>query len=152
MSRRTITDVAVIAAPVERVWDLTVDVERWPTLTSTITSVQRLDPGPLAVGSRARITQPAQRPAVWTVDELVTGERFRWSTKLGWLRMTGGHRLEAVPEGCRNTLTLEIEGFGAGVAAALVGRAMGKAIATENEGFKVAAEGTGADEVPGPAA
>ena len=55
-----IEDSIDIAAPVERVWELTMDVESWPQLTPTITSVKRLDHGPLAVGSAARIKQPAQ--------------------------------------------------------------------------------------------
>ena len=39
-----------INAPIDRVWDLTLDVEALPNLTSTMTSVERLDDGPLAVG------------------------------------------------------------------------------------------------------
>jgi len=37
-----------------------------------MTSVERLDDGPITLGSRARVKQPGQRPAVWTVTELET--------------------------------------------------------------------------------
>ena len=129
-----------IAADVDRVWALTVDVERWPELTPTITSVERLDDGPVAVGSRARIKQPAQRAATWTVSRLEPGSRFEWGTRVGPVHMVGGHRLEAVDGGTRNVLTVELSGFGSRLLERLVGGRMRDAIATENLGFKRAAE------------
>ncbi len=131
----------VIQAPVERVWDLTVDVESWPRLTPTMTSVERLDEGPLRAGSTARVTQPRQRPTVWTVTELEPGSRFVWATKLATLRMVASHELAPVgTDACRNTLRVELHGVGAGIARILLGSTMRRAITTENEGFRAAAE------------
>ena len=56
-----------IGAPVEVVWALTEDVEAWPDVTPTMTSVERLEDGPLAVGSQASIKRPGQGARVWTV-------------------------------------------------------------------------------------
>jgi hypothetical protein len=131
----------LIEADPSVVWALTVDVERWPELTPTITEVILLDDGPIALGSRARITQPAQRPAIWTVSRFEPGVAFEWWTRVGPVTMTGGHHLAPDAHGCRNVLTLELTGRGAGLAERLVGRRIGQAIDTENRGFKRAAEG-----------
>jgi uncharacterized membrane protein len=136
-----IEDVQVIEAPVAKVWDLTVDVEHLPAVTPTMTSVERLDDGPIGVGSRARIKQPAQRPAVWTVTRFEPGSTFEWETRVLGMRMVGGHHLEAVDGGTRNTLVVEMSGRGSGLFGRLVGSRMATAIATENEGLRRAAEG-----------
>jgi uncharacterized membrane protein len=129
-----------IEAPVEVVWDLTVDVERWPSLTPTMTSVERLDDGPMRVGSSARVKQPGMRVAVWTVTALDERSRFCWETRLLGMTMVGCHELMAEGEATRNTLTLHVHGFGSRVLGAFTGRKMARAIATENAGFRTAAE------------
>jgi uncharacterized membrane protein len=129
-----------IAAPVERVWDLTVDVESLPQHTPTITSVRRMEDGPLRVGSAVRIKQPAQGEKTWTVTRLEPQHHFAWATRFMGMTMTGGHHLEPVPAGTRNTLTLEIDGALAPIVGPLIRGSIRKAITTENEGFKRAAE------------
>ena len=52
------------------------DVERWPQWTESVTSVQRLEPGPLAMGSRARIKQPRLLRATWQVTAIEAGRSF----------------------------------------------------------------------------
>jgi len=130
----------LIEAEPATIWALTIDVERWPELTPTISEVTRLDHGPVALGSRARVKQPAQRAAVWTVSRFEPEADFEWWTKVGPVTMTGSHHLERTATGCLNVLTLELTGRGAGLAERIVGRHIGKAIATENQGFKKAAE------------
>jgi uncharacterized membrane protein len=136
-----ITDELVIDAPIERVWQLTVDVEAWPSITPTMTSVERLDHGDLAVGSTARVKQPAQRAAVWTVTRFEPPTAYEWATTVLGVRMVGGHHLEATDAGhTRNRLIVRLEGRGAGLLGRVVGGRIHQAIATENAGFKKAAE------------
>lgn len=130
-----------IAAPVSTVWELTLDVESLPEITPTITEVERLDDGPIGVGSATRLKQPGQRPRVWTVTELEPEHRFAWSTRVLGTEMTGAHVLSVSESGTKNTLTVDIDGPLAPIVGALVRRPILKAIATENQGFKEAAEG-----------
>ena len=134
------TDALTIAAPIDVVWELTTDVENWPSLTPTITSVELLDPGPLAVGSRARIAQPRQPAGVWTVTRLDPRAAFAWERRGPGIRMVGSHLLEPVAGGTRNTLVLDVEGPLGTLLARLTGRAMRAAIRTENSGFQRRAE------------
>lgn len=129
-----------IDAPADHVWALTVDVEAWPRITPTMTSVERLDDGPLRVGSSARVVQPKQRPTVWTVTRLDAPHRFEWQAKVLTVTMTGTHRIDADADGCRNRLGLELSGFGSGLMARLLGGTLRQAIETENQGFKQTAE------------
>lgn len=134
------TSTVTIEAPVQVVWRLTADVEGWPALTPTMTRVSRLDAGPLRAGSQARVKQPRQPEAVWTVTRLEEGSGFSWRTTRMGLTMIGTHLLEEVRDGCRNTLTLDVEGPGSGLFGLLFGRAITGAIETENAGFRVRAE------------
>ena len=129
-----------IDAPVKRVWELTLDVESWPQLSPTFTSVERLDAGSIAVGSQARIKQPGQRVKVWTVTKLDPEKTFAWSTKSLGMTMTGIHSLESADGTTVNTLAVEIEGSLAGVVGSLLRQPLLSAISKENEGFKQAAE------------
>jgi uncharacterized membrane protein len=134
-------DRVTIAAPASRVWDLTVDVERWPEVTpTTMTTVERLDDGPLAAGSQARIKQPAQGARVWTVTRLEPGRNFAWATKALGMRMEGGHLVEGDGASCTNTLTLDVTGPLASTLGRLLSGQLRKAIVTENQGFKRVAE------------
>lgn len=131
-----------IAAPIEKVWALTERVEGWPELTpTTMTSVERLDTGQLRAGSTARLKQPAQRAAVWTVTDATAPTSFSWYTKLGPVTMTASHALEPTATGCRNTLVVETEGFGSGLLGLVASRKIRHAIETENLCFQRAAEG-----------
>jgi uncharacterized membrane protein len=136
---------ATIEAPAATVWRLTVDVTNLPSLTPTMRRVELLDSGPLRVGSRARIAQPGQLPAVWTVTELDDGRVFAWQTKRLWLTMAGAHRIEDLGAQSRNTLSLDLRGPGARLLGLLIGGMIRKSISTENAGFKRAAEAAETD-------
>lgn len=130
-----------IDAPLSRAWELTLDVESWPQHTPTITKIERLDSGPIGIGSTALVKQPGQRAKVWTVTDFEPQQCFAWSTRAMGTTMTGRHVMTANESETTQTLTVEIEGPFSSVVGAIVRRPIAKAIAQENQGFKTAAEG-----------
>ena len=125
-----------IQAPPSIVFSLNTDIERWPSLTPTVTSVERLDEGPLRVGSQARIKQPGQRPAVWTVASLEPDQRFVWGANSPGVRIIATHLVEPTPSGARNLLRLELAGLGARLLWPILRRRLLKVLEAENEGFQ----------------
>jgi uncharacterized membrane protein len=133
-------DTVTIEAPAEAVWDMTLDVTSWPRITPTMTSVERLDEGPMRVGSSARVKQPRQTAAVWTVTRLDPGREFTWQTRRMGMTMTGSHVVEPVGDHCRNTLSIDVEGPGSVLFGLMFGRMVASAIATENASFRARAQ------------
>ncbi|WP_084496799.1 SRPBCC family protein [Nocardia amamiensis] len=79
---------ALIKAPLETIWHLQTDVERWPTWQKPVTSMERLDSGPLQPGSQFRWTTPAPATATTpattltitsTVQQIQPGRCIRWT-------------------------------------------------------------------------
>ncbi len=121
MRRRIIETSRRIPASPERVWDVLVDVARWPEWTPTIKSVKRQDEGPLRVGSRAEVRQPKLPKAVWEVTEVDAGRSFTWQTSQPGVTTVARHRV--TPDAAGATVELSIEQTGPlGVVAALVSR------------------------------
>jgi carbon monoxide dehydrogenase subunit G len=129
----------VISAPASVVWGLTVDVEKWASFMPTVQQVTLLEPGPLRVGGSARVKQPGQSAAVWTVSRLEPMREFTWETRRMGLRMVGRHLLQETGEGTRNTLSIEVTGRGAGLFAVFFGGMIARVIERENEAFQRAA-------------
>ena len=131
-----------IEAPVDRVWEVLRDVERWPEWTSTVTSVRRLDNGPLAGGSRARIEQPRIPPTEYVVTELEPSRSFTWVATGPGVRTTARHLLEALGTGgTRVTLAVEQAGLVGAVMGRFYRRLTDRYLATEAEGIKARSEG-----------
>ena len=129
----------LIEATPEALWALTVDIEEWPTMFPTVTTVERLEDGPIVVGSTALIRQPGQRPRVWTVTEVDAPHRFVWSAPIGKAQMTACHDLTPVGAGsCLNRLSIDVDGPGSRILGLLLGWKMAKVLATENQGFAAA--------------
>lgn len=129
-----------VGASREAVWRVLMDVESWPQLTPSMSAVEKLDPGPLRVGTRVRIRQPRLPPAVWTVTEMVENERFVWTAKGPGLRTTAGH--DVLTTGGTTTLRLAVEQSGplGGVAGRLAKNLTDRYIALEAAGIKRRAE------------
>ncbi len=127
-----------IDTPAASVWAATLDVEALPTVSpTTMSAVERLDPGPLRPGSRVRIKQPRQSARVWAVTEVEAPERFVWETTVGKARMVATPVVEPIgPSRSRNTVALVLTGGGAGLLGRLLGRTFARVLATENAGYQ----------------
>jgi len=131
-----------IRVPPSRVWSVLLDVERWPEWTTSVTSIQRMEVGPLSLGSRARIRQPRLRPAVWCVTSLDDKRRiFAWTTRAFGIKIIGRHQVEAVRNHTRVVLTIEYSGPLRAVAARFYGDLSRDYIAREGDGLKAFCEG-----------
>jgi len=134
------TSIDIRAAP-DRVWAVLCDIERWPEWTSSVTSIQRLDAGSLAVGSRARVCQPNLPPAEWRVTELDEGSRiFTWVMHGPGVQVAGLHRVEAGADGSKVTLSLEFSGLLGPLIARFYRRLNERYLATEAQGLKKRSE------------
>lgn len=124
-------------------WELTLDITRWPEWTPTIARIELLEPSvPLGLGSRARIQQPGQPALVWTVTAIEPPSLFQWETRLPWgLQMTGAHRIQPCAGGCVNELDLQLRGPGSWVLGVLCAPLLYLALYLENRGFRQAAQG-----------
>ena len=100
-----------VAAPADRVWQVTSDVQRWFEWTPSIISVKRLDDGALKVGSRAWVRQPKLPPAFWKVTSVEPGRSFTWVSAGPGFRVVANHRVEPTPTGSRASLSLDFEGI-----------------------------------------
>jgi hypothetical protein len=130
-----------IDAPPERVWAVMSDVERWHEWTPSITSVVRLDDGPLRVGSRARVKQPRLARSTYEVTLCEPHRGFEWVTTSAGVTGIGTHWIEPVDGGSRVTLGVEFRGALAGLIGWLFGGLTTRYIALEAQGLKRRAEG-----------
>jgi uncharacterized membrane protein len=132
-----------IDAPPERVWAIMSDVERWHEWTASITSVQRTDAGPLAVGSRATVRQPKLPPAKWQVTELDPQWGFVWISTGPGVHVAGRHIIERTSSGSRTTLAVEYRGALGALLAWMTGSLNDRYIALEAAGLKRRSEDSG---------
>lgn len=110
-----------IDSPAQRVWDVLIDVDRWPEWTPTIDRVERIDKGPFQVGSRTTIRQPKLPRATWKVTELQNGHSFTWVASGPGRKTIAQHSVVPDASGCTVTLSLEQTGV-VGVLAARIWR------------------------------
>lgn len=127
------------AASPEALWHAVVDVERWPEMTPSMTSVRRLDSGPLRVGSTARIKQPGQPAAKWAVTEVTAGRSFTWESRMPGLTLAAYHEVVTSAEGTELLVRLTTTGPLAGLVGALIGKRITRFLEMEANGVAAAA-------------
>jgi len=133
---RSFTKSIHIDAPSETVWNVMTDVEHWPEWTRSITTLKRLDTGPFAVGSRARIKQPKLLPGLWTVTRIDPVRSFTWMSRSPGLRVIGYHAVKAGANGSDVTLVVLFEGIFGGIASRLLRKLNEEYLEMEATGLK----------------
>lgn len=129
-----------VSASPAQLWRRLIDIENWPRISESVLQVERLDTGAFGVGSRARVTQPKQRPTVWTVTELIDERSFTWEASTSGLRMIAGHELRPSGAGTTLTLSFALTGPLRRVAALLAGSRITRYVQMELAGLTHAAE------------
>ncbi|SCL57084.1 Polyketide cyclase / dehydrase and lipid transport [Micromonospora chersina] len=126
-----------IVADVDRIWAVQTDVERWPEWTPSVASARWLAPGPLALGSSARLEQPGLRPAVWRVTEIDPPHGFVWESDSPGVHSRGEHRLVPLDGGrVRAELVMAQTGPLAGPVGLLLGRTIRRYLRQEADGLR----------------
>ena len=139
VEQRTSIDVA--ASP-GRVWEVLVDVERWPEWADSVSSVRLLDAGPLAEGSRVEISQPRIPTGTYTVTALEPGRTFIWEQRQPGSTVSAHHECAQLPDGgTRIELRVVMSGAIGGLVGRLYRKLTERYLAMEAAGLKARAEG-----------
>ena len=138
----TYRDEIEVPAPARRVWAVLLDVERWPTWTPSMTDVELLTPGPLAVDSQVRVQQPRLPAARWTVDDFVAGRSFAWTSSSPGTTTRADHTVIPTATGCQVQVSLVQTGPLAGLLSLAYGRLTRRYLRQELHGLRQHASST----------
>ena len=131
-----------ISAPPEKVWAVYTDVERWPEWTAVMKKIERLEDGPLALGSTARIEAKGGPPSVWTVTEFTGGRSFSWESKARGVKLVAWHVIEADGDESKVTLGARMSGTAATLLGPFLRSLAKRNVRAEAEGLKQRCEGS----------
>jgi uncharacterized membrane protein len=132
--------VVLTTADLHQAWAALTDVESWPRWMDSYTSARRLDDGPLAVGSRARLKQPGLRAGTWRVTELVPDSSFSWDNHAPGVRSVARHSVDVDPHRTQIRLELEQTGILSRVVGVLLGSRIRRYLDIEARGLTTAGE------------
>ena len=132
-----IENVIHIEAPIEVVWAVTEDIERWPEWTPTMNSIKRISQGEFGIGSTALVKQPALPETQWTVTVFKPNEQFTWEGQMmPGMRTVATHEMVATESGTQSLLWVEMSGFMARLLWPFIRSSVQQALEQENAGLK----------------
>jgi uncharacterized membrane protein len=147
-----ITHSAEIGAPIDLVWRVYTDVERWPQWMESMDHVDLAASGgaiegePLQLGSQVWISQPRLPNATWKVTELTPGRSWTWVSRSPAATSTATHQLTTVDATTtRVDTSVEMKGVLGGPAGRLIARRAARHMAMEADGLRAACAAHTAD-------
>jgi len=136
-----ITHSADIPAPIDVVWRVYADVERWPQWMESMDHVDVMDGGTLGMGSEVWISQPRLPNATWVVTELTPGRSWTWVSRSPGATSSATHHLTAVdPTTTRVDTSLDMGGILGALAGRLIARRAERYMVMEAEGLRAACD------------
>jgi carbon monoxide dehydrogenase subunit G len=133
---QTIERVVINASPAA-IWQVLADVERWPTWTPTVLSVEPVTRDGFRVGAKYRVTQPKLRPAVYEVTERIPHQVFTWVQKAAGAKMIADHRLTAFDgSGTEVELSFSTEGLLGALLGSMYSKTIADYVKTEAKSLK----------------
>lgn len=103
-----------IDAPISRVWETVVDIERWPEWTATVSRAKIRGGGPLGPDSKVKVFRPKFPSAVWKVTVFEPEKFLELRTGFPGMRVVASRTLVPRGAGCTLTLSLAFKGLFAG--------------------------------------
>jgi uncharacterized membrane protein len=114
-----VRDAVIIEAPVERVWEVFTDVDRWPEWTPSVTSAAVIAGDGVALGARVRIKQPRLPEMTWEVTRVEPGSTWTWVSRSPGAVTEAVHHVRALDD---STTRVEQIIEQTGIVGAVVGR------------------------------
>ena len=131
-----------IEAPPDAIWRVLVDIEAWPGWARQMNRLERLNPGPLAFGSRVRVTPKGMPGSVWEVIEYEEGRSYTWTAVVApGVRLTGGHVVDPDSGGVVASFWLWSSGPLAAILSPLLAVVFRRNTRLATEGLKAYVEG-----------
>jgi hypothetical protein len=137
---QTVERVVIHASPAA-IWQVLVDVERWPTWTPTVLNVEPLTRDGFRVGAKYRVTQPKLKPAIYEVTERVPHQAFTWVQKAPGATLVADHRLTAFDgSGTEVELSFATEGLLGAILGGMYSKRIAELVKTEAKSLKTHCE------------
>ncbi len=130
-------EVVQLQAPPAEVWAVMSNVAGWPQWNDSVTAVEVLRPGPVGLGTQARVKQPRLPAVTWEVTDWRPATSFTWEVKRVPVPTMGRHAIAPSADGSSTvTLVLKQKGPLAPLLGALTRGMTERYIALEAQGLK----------------
>ena len=130
-----------IPAPIDLVWRVYIDVERWPQWMESMDHVDVMDGRAMRLGSEVWISQPRMPNATWEVTEFDPGRSWTWVSRTPGATSVATHVLSPVDHSTtRVEMSLDMSGGLGAVAGRMIAKRARRYMEMEGEGLRAACD------------